>query len=74
MDVVDQADEVQVVLMRQSFSKLNRQTEAPEFDESGRRICLECGVVIPLARVEAIDAVCCVDCAEYQEKKRSRFA
>ncbi len=41
--------------------------EEPDEDENGR-YCLDCGDVIPLARVEAVQAVRCIHCASLRER------
>jgi len=48
-------------------------TEAPDEDDQGNRYCLDCGDAIPPARIAAVGAVRCVDCASALEY-RQRFA
>ena len=45
-------------------------TEPPDEDDQGNRYCLDCGEGIPQARVEAVQAVRCVGCAEVKERGR----
>jgi DnaK suppressor protein len=47
--------------------------EAPDEDDQGNRYCLDCGEAIPPARIAAVGAVRCVDCASALEY-RQRFA
>ena len=42
--------------------------EAPDEDANGNRYCLDCADDIPPARVQAVDAVRCVVCAEKRER------
>ena len=42
--------------------------EAPDEDASGNRYCLDCADDIPPARVQAVNAVRCVVCAEKRER------
>jgi phage/conjugal plasmid C-4 type zinc finger TraR family protein len=51
---------------------LMRPQETPDEDEHGR-YCLDCGDVIPAARVAAVQAVRCVDCAQVRERKEKRI-
>lgn len=46
--------------------------EDPDEDEQGNRFCLDCGEPIPAARVAAVNAVRCVDCARLRERGKSR--
>lgn len=48
-------------------------TEAPDEDDQGNRYCLDCGETIPPARIAAVGAVRCVDCALALEC-RQRFS
>jgi len=48
-------------------------TEEPDEDEHGR-YCLDCGDTIPPARVEAVHAVRCVECAGRREKAKRNVA
>ena len=42
--------------------------EAPDEDANGHRFCLDCADDIPPARVQAVNAVRCVVCAEKRER------
>lgn len=42
--------------------------EAPDEDNKGNRYCLDCGDTIPRARVEAVQAVRCVNCVVVRER------
>ncbi|MGK9452695.1 TraR/DksA C4-type zinc finger protein [Acidithiobacillus caldus] len=42
--------------------------EDPDEDDQGNRYCLDCGEIIPPARVQAVQAVRCVDCASLLER------
>lgn len=42
--------------------------EEPDEDSNGNRYCLDCGEIIPKARVVVVMAVRCVDCAGRREK------
>jgi phage/conjugal plasmid C-4 type zinc finger TraR family protein len=42
--------------------------EEPDEDSNVNRYCLDCGDIIPKARVAAVMAVRCVDCASHREK------
>lgn len=46
--------------------------ESPDEDAQGNRYCLDCGERIPAARVQAVQAVRCVDCAGLRERARPR--
>jgi RNA polymerase-binding transcription factor DksA len=43
--------------------------EEPDEDDQGNRYCLDCGETIPPARVLAVKAVRCVDCATIRERQ-----
>lgn len=45
----------------------NRHQDAPEYDDSGNRCCLDCWVIIPIKRVNSVGAVRCVNCQQEQE-------
>lgn len=49
-----------------------RTTETPD-EVDGIRYCLDCGEVIPEARVIAINAVRCVYCAGMRERKQKQM-
>ncbi|MDD3759767.1 MAG: TraR/DksA C4-type zinc finger protein [Acidithiobacillus sp.] len=53
-------------LQRMLFSQ---QQEQPDEDAHGR-YCLDCAETIPPERVQAINAVRCVECARRREKRR----
>ena len=42
----------------------------PEFDEQGAKICVECGVGIPIARAQIEHVVRCLDCQNELESKK----
>ncbi len=42
--------------------------EEADEDEQGNRYCLDCADLIPPARVQAVGAVRCVDCAQARER------
>ncbi|MGK9452800.1 TraR/DksA C4-type zinc finger protein [Acidithiobacillus caldus] len=46
--------------------------EDPDEDDRGNRYCLDCGEIIPPARVQAVQAVRCVDCASLLERGKPR--
>ena len=46
--------------------------EEPDEDDRGNRYCLDCGEIIPPARVQAVQAVRCVDCASLLERGKPR--
>jgi len=46
--------------------------EEPDEDDQGNRYCLDCGEMIPQARVQAVQAVRCVDCASRLERGKPR--
>ncbi len=49
-------------------------TEPPDEDADGNRLCLDCGEVIPQERVIAANAVRCIDCAQRLERLANKFA
>jgi DnaK suppressor protein len=44
--------------------------EMADEDDKGNRYCLDCGELIPPARVESVNAVRCTECAGTREKER----
>ena len=48
--------------------------EEPDEDDQGNRYCLDCGDTIPPARVAAVKAVRCVDCATIRERKNRKMS
>jgi DnaK suppressor protein len=45
----------------------------PDTDDLGNRYCLDCGVLVPAARVSAVNAVTCVECARIIERRQKGF-
>ena len=72
MDIGDYAQvEEARFLNRALSSQQQHQKEEPDEDAMGR-YCLDCGEMIPVARLKAEpDAVCCTPCKSIREKKES---
>ena len=74
-DIVDQAEHQEEMARNMVIkSHQNRPKELPEFDNSGNRICLECGDDIGENRVKAINAVRCIHCQQLREKQERLWA
>ncbi len=75
-DLIDDASELEEIT-RVSALHLARTrfqtTEPADEDDAGNRFCLDCGEVIPRARVNLVDAVRCVDCAKDLERVAKGF-
>lgn len=68
-DEADVANRMQESEMRLAMAqRATARREAPDEDDQGNRYCLDCGEIIPQERVQAIDAVRCVYCAEKRER------
>ncbi|WP_226819153.1 TraR/DksA C4-type zinc finger protein [Acidithiobacillus montserratensis] len=67
-DIASEVQEREMALRMAQRASLQR--EAPDEDDAGNRYCLNCGEIIPPARVQAVQAVRCVYCSE----KRERFS
>lgn len=48
----------------------NRTHEQPIVNDMGLRICKDCNNLIPIARVQAVNAVRCVDCESAYEGRQ----
>ena len=47
-----------------------RQDETPNYDETGKRLCLDCDMRIPTRRLQAVpNAVRCIDCQQLHEQR-----
>ncbi len=58
---------------RQQAIALARMAPAEEPDEDdAHRYCLDCGEIIPPARVAAVQAVRCVSCAQRRELRKKQ--
>lgn len=53
---------------------LSGPVEEPDEDAQGNRYCLDCGEIIPPARVLAVKAVRCVDCATQRERQNRKIS
>ena len=68
-DEADVANRMQESEMRLAMAqRATARREVPDEDEDGNRYCLDCGEAIPQKRVQAVDAVRCVYCAEKRER------
>lgn len=76
-DLTDEASELEQFVRMNALRAANARLcpgESPDEDEAGNRFCLECGEGIPPARVAAIGAVRCVECAKRMEHLSRTFA
>ncbi len=75
--MADNADiaenEIERGTQRAIDSILNRNTERPEYNDEGDRICLDCAAVIPEARIKAVGAVRCIYCAQADEDEKKMY-
>lgn len=55
---------IEIVLKRHR----ERPKETPDFDEHGKRTCLDCGEYVSEKRIKAVDAVRCIHCQNHLEK------
>lgn len=46
--------------------------EPPDEDEDGVRYCLDCGAIIPPARIQLVQAVRCVPCVQLRELRQKQ--
>lgn len=74
MSTGDEADIVAEFEQRDRDAALSRMQavpqEPPDEDAEGNRYCLDCAEIIPPKRVEAVNAVRCVYCAQLRERSR----
>lgn len=71
-DSADQAEELFEFSQALAFRnhRQNRDSERPDLDDAGRRLCLDCGDPIPEERIILLPwCVRCVDCQELHEQK-----
>ncbi len=66
-DMAAEAEEMERSLALQRL-RVSSGFEDPDEDERGNRYCLDCGEMIPPARVLAVQAVRCVECASRRER------
>jgi len=52
----------------------SRYQETPEFDEEGNRRCVDCWALIPLMRIDSVNAVRCVGCQQEKESSEKKYA
>jgi phage/conjugal plasmid C-4 type zinc finger TraR family protein len=74
LDDIDRAQAIEEMQREQAIKANHKPSEAPEYDGSGNRICIECGTIIPPRRIDAINAVRCVDCQQALEQKQRVYA
>jgi DnaK suppressor protein len=69
-DEADFASEMEERERRCAIQRLRAASglEEPDEDAQGNRYCLDCGEKIPAARVLAVQALRCVDCASVRER------
>ncbi|MEY2343224.1 TraR/DksA C4-type zinc finger protein [Acidithiobacillus sp. IBUN Pt1247-S3] len=67
-DIAGQMQEQEMALLM--AQRAGSRTESADEDDAGNRYCLDCGEIIPPARVQAVQAVRCVHCSN----KRERFS
>lgn len=72
MDIGDYAQVEEARFLNRALSEQKHQyVEEPDEDAFGR-YCLDCGVMIPSARLQAKpDAVCCTACQSIREEKEA---
>lgn len=69
MDFLDRASDQEEYFRNASIKRATtKPTEQPDEDEYGR-YCLDCGIDIPQARIDAVNAVRCVRCQTKREVK-----
>ena len=76
-DLTDEASELEQFVRMNALRAVNARLhpdESPDEDEAGNRFCLDCGEDIPPARVAAVGAVRCVECAGRIERWSRAFA
>lgn len=54
-------------------ARKNATREQPDVDDDGNRVCLDCGDIIPLQRVIAVDAVTCIGCQQLRDDEDRRY-
>ena len=68
-DFVDYAQEMEEEHRAKSINKKLKEQETI-FSEKGETECIDCGVIIPEARLQAFpSAKRCIDCQTFSEKK-----
>ena len=74
---VDREEQIHAMQLKVAVDVARRKLvpgEEPDEDDKGVRYCLDCGEVIPLARVESVNAVRCVACTAQREDDGRRQA
>jgi len=66
MDIADEAQAMEAAHLASALAaRPGLSVEAQERDRHGRVVCLDCGELIPAARLAAIPDACrCVECAQ----------
>lgn len=74
-DVCDLAADLEIKQREQALkAALSKSLESQDIDDKGNHYCNDCGDLIPAARIGALpDAVCCIDCQEFRERKGKHF-
>jgi len=72
-DVASQFEEAERSAAIANMRRAAIPAEEPDEDAHGR-YCLDCGDTIPPARVEAVQAVRCVECANRREKSARKVS
>lgn len=68
-DEADLGSEEEVSAIERSLRRhLNRPHLAPEYNDKGEKICIDCGVEIPKLRAAIEGVVRCIDCQIAEEK------
>ena len=53
---------------RAIYQHVNRNQLSAEFNEKGEKICIDCGIDIPIKRAAISGTVRCIDCQIIEEK------
>ena len=74
-DPSDTASDIEQIEINLAIQAVRHITyEEPEYNSNGLRICIECEVLIPIARIRANEnAVRCIHCQEKIEKENKLY-
>lgn len=68
-DEADLGSDEEVKAIERSLRKhLNRPQLTPEYNEKGEKICIDCGIDIPIKRAAIDGVVRCIDCQVVEER------
>jgi len=68
-DEADYSSDREIATIERSiYQHLNRHQPAAEYNEAGEKICIDCGIDIPVKRAAIDGVVRCIECQIIEEK------